>query len=216
MRSVTVSVGPLATASANNIATSQTPTAAFTLNGSTVVSGVAVLDTPRRVLLTTAADESAKTVTIVGTDWNNQSQTEVLTPSSGAGTAFTALDFKTVTSATASTGFSGAATLGTNGVGSSRWVRMDQWANPVTSLQCTASGTVNYSVQSSMQDPNSPTNPVSAYLVAWVDSPDPNVVGATSTQGSYFSQTPIWVKVTLNSGSGSVSTVISQHGSVTY
>ena len=43
MRPVTVTVGPLATASANNICTSQTPTTSFTLNGTLVSTGVAPL-----------------------------------------------------------------------------------------------------------------------------------------------------------------------------
>ncbi len=216
MRSVTVSVGPLVAAAANNIALSQTPSTTFTLNGSLVSGGVATLDTARRVLLTTAADESAKTVIIVGTDTNGSSITEVLTPSTGAGTAYTALDFKTVTSARVSSAFSGAATLGTNGVASSRWVRMDGWAAPETNIQCTVSGTASYTVQSSMQDPNDPTSPVLPYLVSWIDSPDPNVVAASTTQFSYYQFTPTWLRVTLNSGTGSVSSVIGQHGSVTY
>lgn len=117
----------LASASANNAALSQTPTAAagFTLNGALATAGVVTFDVQRRVLLTTAGDESAKTVTFVGTDGQGNAITEVLTPSTGAGTAYTKLDFKTLTSATPSADFGAAATLGTNGIASTAWVPMD-------------------------------------------------------------------------------------------
>ena len=80
MRPIVVSVGPLANASANNIATSQTPTSgtALTLNGSLVVSGVAVLDKPRRVLLTYGNEASNRTLVVVGTNVSGNSITETL------------------------------------------------------------------------------------------------------------------------------------------
>lgn len=214
MRATTVTVGPLAAASANNIALSQTPTAAFTLNGSTA----GVLDTPRRVLFTQAASEAGKTFTVVGTDVNGSVQTEVLTAASSATTVQSALDFKTVTAASISSAASGAITIGTNQVASSRWVRLDEWGNPTATIQVTVSGTVNYSVEQTMQDPNSPTNPVLPYLVQWTDGPDPNVVGSTVNWTSFFTNTPLWTRVTLNSesGTGSVSAVIAQSGAVPY
>jgi hypothetical protein len=198
MRATTVTVGPLATASANN--------------GSTA----GVLDTPRRVLFTQAASESGKTFTLVGTDANGSTQTEVLTAAASATTVHSALDFSTVTAASISSAASGAITIGTNGVASSRWVRLDEWANPTATIQVTVSGTVNYTVQQTMQDPNSPTNPVLPYLVNWTDAPDPNVVGSTGTFGSSFTNSPLWVRVLLNSetGTGSLSAVIAQSGVV--
>ena len=65
MQPMIVTVGPLASAVANNICTSQTPTAALTLNGSLVTGGVAYLDTPRRILFTEINDRfpsHAKTI----------------------------------------------------------------------------------------------------------------------------------------------------------
>src|ERR1700692_2947068 len=78
MRPITVSVGPLAAASANNIALSQTPGAAgaLILNGSLVVGGVAILDNPRRILATTA--DSTHTLTVVGLSPTGTLLTEVL------------------------------------------------------------------------------------------------------------------------------------------
>lgn len=212
MRATTLTVGPLVAASANNIALSQTPSGAFTLNGSTA----GVLDTARRVLFTQAASESGKTYTIVGTDANGTAQTEVLSAAASATTVQSNLDFATVTSARISTAATGAITIGTNGVASSRWMRMDEFASPSATLQCTVTGTVNYTVQQSMQDPNSPTNSVLPYLVTWLDHPDPNVVGSTVSWASYYNNSPLWTRILLNSGTGSAAAVIAQSGAVSY
>lgn len=216
MRATTLTVGPLVAASANNIALSQTPASVFTLNGSTVTGGVAVLDTARRVLFTQAASESGKSYTILGTDANGAPQTEILPAAASATTVQSNLDFKTITLISISAGATGAITVGTNGVASSRWMRMDEYNNAPTSVQCTVTGTVNYTVQQSLQDPNSPTNPVTTYNVTWFPSLDPAVVAATSTQVSYFQNPPLWARVLLNSGTGSVSTVISQNSTGGY
>lgn len=216
MRPVTVTVGPLTAASANNVALSQTPSAgALTLNGAVVTAGVAILDTARRVLITAAADESAKTFTIVGTDRGGMPQTEVVTGPNTT-TAQSNLDFKTVTSITISATATGAVTVGTSAVASSMWVRLDNWAPAQTSLQCTVTGTVSYTVEQTLQDPNSPSDAVLPYGMAWLSSADPNVVGATSSQASYFANPPLFVRVTLNSGAGSVSSVVSQNSVAPY
>lgn len=207
MRATTLNVGPLVAASANNIALSQTPTAAFTLNGTTA----GVLDTARRVLLTQAASESGKTFTIVGTDVSGLPQTEVLPAAASATTVQSALDFKTVTSITISSAASNAITVGTSGVASSRWMRFDDFAPGSATVACTVTGTANYTVQQTMQDPNSPTNVVAPYSVVWKSSLDPAVVAAIATQISFFQNVPTWMKVTLNSGTGSVSTVVTQN-----
>lgn len=216
MRATTLTVGPLVAASANNIALSQTPTGALTLNGSTVTGGVAVLDTARRVLITTTGDESAKTFTITGTDINGSVISELVTAIPSGTAKASALDYKTVVSITISSTAAGALTVGTNGVASSRWMRLDEYAPAMASLQAVVSGTVNYTVQETLQDPNSPTNPVAAYLVSWLSSLDSNVVAASTSQLSYMPNAPVMARVTLNSGTGSVSTVIVQNSTVPY
>jgi len=116
----------LASASSNNIALSQTPTAAagFTINGSAASGGVATLDVQRRVLLTTTANESSKTVTLTGTDGQGNTISEVLA-GVNATTTYSKLDYKTVVSVVPSANFAGAATLGTNGVASTPWIPLD-------------------------------------------------------------------------------------------
>jgi len=215
MRPTTVTVGPLASAVANNIALTQTPASTVTINGSTATGGVATLDTPRRVLITPTGDEHLNVFTITGTGLNGTAQTEII-KGTNASAFYTNLDFLTVSSIALSAAAANALTVGTNGVGSSQWVRLDEWASAQVAVQCTASGTVNYTIQQTMQDPNSPTNPVVPYSVAWISTADTGGVGATGTVASYFAYAPIFVKVLLNSGTGSVSTVVSQLGVAPY
>ena len=213
MRPINVTVGPLAAASANNIALSQTPSAAFTLNGALASGGVATLDVPRRVLFTPSGNESANTFTIVGTDLAGNTQTDIVAGGNATAT-YSALDFKTITSIRAASGAAGAITVGTNGVASSGWVRLDEWALPQIALQTTVSGTVNYTVQQTLDNPNSPTAPTLPYLVTWFNSPDAALVSATGGVQSNYAFCPAYVRVLLNSGTGSVTLRVSQSGVV--
>ena len=209
MRQITVTVGPLAAASANNICLSQTPTSSFTINGSLASGGVATLDTPRRVLFTPAGNESAKTFTIVGTDASGMPLTEVIA-GTNATAFYTSLDFKTVTSITISSAAAGAITVGTNAIASSPWVRLDEYAMPMTSIQCTPTGTVTYTLQQTLQDPNSATNPINPYSVTWLNSSDSAAVNATTSIQTNYQYAPTFAKVTITAGTGSVTSIFSQ------
>lgn len=212
MQPITVSVGPLVAASANNIAKSQTVSGAanVVLDGTLVSGGVAYLDTPRRVLITNAGNDSSITFTVYGTTFDNRSVSQVLQGTSGSTVAST-VDFATVTriATSGSTSASGI-TVGTNGVAGSRWVRFDDFAPSNISLQCTVHGSANYTVQSTLEDPNNPVSPTPVELVTWVNSSDNNVVGTGSTAQSNFLFTPVYARILLNSGSGYVSAVFLQ------
>lgn len=202
MRPITASVGPLASASANNIALSQTPGAAgaLTLNGSTVANGIATLDNPRRVLITTA--DTTHTFTVTGATPTGSVISEVVGPITTS--AYTVQDFKTVTSVTINGAATAAVTVGTNGIASTPWVRLDEWASPPVGIQCDVTGTVNYTVQSTYDDPNSPTDPVLPAATNWIATNDTNAVGATGAVQTNFLFTPTFVRALLNSGTGSV------------
>jgi len=217
MRAITFSVGPLASAAANNVCLSQTPLAAgaLTLNGSLASAGVVTMDTPRQALFTFAADETGHSFVVVGTSWANDPITETVAGTT-AGTVATVLSYKTISSITISAAATGAMTVGTNGVASSPWVRCDGWADPNIAIQCNVTGTVNYTVQTTTDDPNSPTNPIAVASITWVNSPDLNFVAQTATAQGYLSFVPMWMRVVLNSGTGSVATTMHQSGSVTY
>jgi hypothetical protein len=211
MRPQVVVVGPLAASNATNIRTASAiaGAGAVVLNGTLVTGGVATLDKPRQILFTDAANDSGITFTLTGTDWAGDIISEVLT-GANAGTVASVLSYATVTSVVSSGASAGNVSIGTSGVAYSPWARLDDFAMSQTALQCTASGTVNYTVQQSMDDPNSPTNPVTPALMTWVSSSDANVVGASTSQMSFFTFAPIFVRVLLNSGSGSVTMTVRQ------
>lgn len=211
MRPVTVTVGPLAAASANNICLSQTPASTFTINGALASGGVATLDQPRRVLFTPAGNESAKTFTIVGTAANGSPQTEIIA-GTNATPFFTNLDFKTVRSITISAAAAGAITVGTNTTASSAWIRFDEYAHSEVAIQCTVSGTVTYTVQQTLQDPNSDTNPVNAYSAVWLNSSDAAAVNAITSIQTSYQYAPTYARVTLTAGTGSVTATFTQFG----
>lgn len=217
MQPITVTAGPLATASANAICLSQTPAAAgaMTLNGALVVSGVAVMDNPRRVLITPAGSESAKTFTITGTGANGNTVSEVIAGVNNPATAQSVLDYKTVTSITISAAAAGAITVGTSGVGGSKWVVFDAFAPSMISLQCNVTGTINYTVQTTLNDPYDPITPVAPASVVWVNSSDTAVVGATANQQSNFMFAPVYARILINSSTGgSVAATFLQSSSV--
>ena len=204
MQAIQVTAGSLAAADDNGIHLTSTPTAgAVSLNGALVTAGVAYLGDPRRVLVTTAGADAGKTMTITGTDANGNIQVDTVTLPS-ASTVFTSLDFLTVTGITISATAVGAVIVGTNGVGGSRWVRFNDFAPSNISIQCNVTGTVNYTIQATLDDPNDPFNPTPAEDVIWVNSSDAAVVSSSSTQQSNFLFTPKYAKVLINSGSGTV------------
>lgn len=111
----------------------------------------------------------------------------------------------------------------TSTLASAPLVRLDEWARPQVSIQCVVSGTVDYTVQYTLDDPNSPTNPVAEASITWFNSPDTAAVAATGnimtslgTLASYADTFPIFVRVLVNSGSGSVTTTVVQPGVVPY
>ena len=217
MRPIIVSVGPLAAAVANGIAASQALAAAgpLVLNGTYASGGVATLPQVRRVSIASAGNDSALTWTITGTDGAGCTISETLA-GGNAVPVQSALDYRTVTSIRASAAVATTVTAGTSGVAASAWVRLDEEASPQVAVQCTASGVVNYSVQSTLDDPNDPTNPVAPSAVTWVNSSDATAVNASGTIQTNFAYCPRFMRVLLNSGNGSVTTTVIQSGSTDF
>lgn len=194
-----------AAASANNIALSQTPGAAgaLTLNGALVVNGIAVLDLARRVLITGAGNESAKTFTVTGTNRDGRALTETLA-GPNAGAVGTVNDFLTVSSVVISAAAAGAVTVGTSGIVSSRWFPVDYHKTLNLGFDVTVSGTVNYTIEHTYEDPQSggvgmqpPGGAVPPVL-----TPFPHSVVAAQAgnkDGNYIDQPITAVRITLNS-----------------
>lgn len=172
--------------------------------------GAATLDAARRVLFTSVGDDSGITFTITGTDWSGNIKSENVT-GGNATTAASVLDYLTVTSILTSGAVASTVTVGTNTVAGSQWVDFDEYATqgPV-SIQVTVTGTVNYTVQQTLQSPTTTSDAVSPASIAWLNHQDIALSAATATaQGNYAYQ-PALARVVVNSGTGSVSATFIQ------
>src|ERR1700722_7693226 len=93
----------------------------------------------------------------------------------------------------------------------SQWLALDTGGGGQVSYQGVFSGTVVYSIQTTNDDPNSVWNPVTS--PTW----DSNITGeanqASTTSGT-FTGVPVFIKVALASGSGSVTMTVTQSSNV--
>lgn len=113
---------------ANGIAQSQSPAAgAITLNGSLVVSSVAIMDVARRVVLTSGGNDSGITFTVTGTDRYGRAQSETVV-GANAGSVSTRNDFLTVSAITHTGSVASTIISGTTGVASSAPLIIDAYA----------------------------------------------------------------------------------------
>ncbi len=217
MRPITVSVaGPLKSNSTTSIRTASAVAAgAVTLNGALVANGAVNLVTAQNVTVTNASAETIR-LTFGGTTFGGIGTSETLQLGAAATTTL-GTPFLTIDSVTSSGPSVGNISIGTAGAASSAWVRFDDWSpsNQVT-LQTDVTGTVNYTVQATLDDPNSPTNPVAPASVTWFSAGDTAIVAATASAQSSFGVLPLFARVLLNSGTGSVTATFVQTGSAAY
>jgi hypothetical protein len=200
----------LAAASVNNIAQSQSLGAAgnLTLNGSAVSGGVATLDTQRRILITSAGNDSGITFTVFGTTDQGTAIQETVT-GTNAGAVATNQDFATVTQVAASGATASTVQVGTNTVGSTRWLLTDQHLTPgnVSLGGTLVSGSATYTAEYTYDDfLNLPTG---AFPLARTVSGLTNQTTSTDAQLAF----PVkGVRLTINSGAGSVALTVIQAG----
>jgi len=202
-------------ATVTKIAISAAAAAAVTVGA----NGIATTDLTRRVRISSGGNDSGITFTVSGTDWNGSLISETITGSNGS-TADSVLDYATVTSIKTSGAVATTVTIGTNGVCTSPWVRLDNLgAMAPTALQCTASGTVNFTVQQTLDDPTIlgvyqsalGSAGVAMSSMTWVNHPDSNLVSATATVQGNYAYPPVFCRVVLNSGTGSVKMTVQQN-----
>jgi hypothetical protein len=174
-----------------------------------LLSASVVLDTQRRLLFTTAGNESANTFVIVGLNAANMTVSENLT-GPNASTTQTSLDYKTVISIKALATTAGTISVGTNGVGSSLWNIMNWNATPVN-IECAVvvqSGSANWTVQYTYDDPNN--------LPANVSVPTafnhPTLVATTSPLDGAINDPVTAIRFLINSGTGTIRGTIIQAG----
>lgn len=192
----------LAGANSAGIAASQTPSGAGNL---TLTASPVVLDTPRQVLLTFAADETGHTFTITGYPSITASNTPISETIAGtAGTVASTRMYGQVTSIAISDAAAGAITAGTNGVGASHWVSSNyQLADANWSIGCVVAGTVNFTIQYTYDDFWSVPFGQSQGSVptAWND---PILASVTASGETTFGNPITGWRLLINSGTGSV------------
>jgi hypothetical protein len=172
------------------------------------------LDAQRQILFTDGGSDTGITFTVSGMDISGNPLSEVV-PGSAGSTVATKLSYYVVTKILASGATATTLSVGTNGVATSQWLRLDDWALGAVSCQCSVSGTVNYTIQSTNDDPNSYGNPVTPSSVTW-DTALINQSAKTGELAFNLTAQPAFLSVLLNSGSGTVTLTAIQSGAVPY
>ena len=84
---------------------------------------------------------------------------------------------------------------------------LDIYNRPETSIQVVVTGTANYTVQQTLDNPFDST-----VTINWFDHPDSTLVAASSNKQGNYAYVPAAVRLVLNSGSGSAKITIIQAG----
>lgn len=171
MRTVSITK-TLAAGIVNGIAQGQSAAAAgnLTLNGTLVTAGVANLGSQRRVIITSAGNDTGKTATVVGTG-DSGARREVINLGSAAAVV-SVNDFLTVGTIAVSGSIASTVTVGTNGTGSSDWIMPNFHLTPFdVTLDTQVSGAVTYVIEGTQDNywdavPSPPTINVHTILAS--------------------------------------------------
>lgn len=181
----------------------------LTLNGVLVSGGVATLapvGQGKRVIINSAGNDSGITFTVYGTNPTGNAISQTIA-GANVGDATTTLEFRTVTRIAASGAAAGNVMAGVNDDVYSRWGFLNIHGQPAnTVLACVVSGTVNYTVQHTYDDPNE-TSPPTTFDDAALTAQTANAEGSYSF--------PVFAsRVRVNSGTGTVTVKLIQAGLV--
>lgn len=97
--------------------------------------------------------------------------------------------------------------LSQTGAGTTQVAPLDIHGRPEISLQVAVSGTVNYTVQQTLDNVFDP-----AVTPTWFDHPDTNLVAQTVNRQGNYAYVPAAVRLVVNSGSGTARLTIIQAG----
>lgn len=90
---------------------------------------------------------------------------------------------------------------------SSNAIPLDYFNIPAVSLQVVVTGTVNYTVEQTLDDP-------AVAGATWFPHPDINLVAQSINRQGNYAYTPRATRITLNSGTGSVAFTVLQAGTL--
>lgn len=95
----------------------------------------------------------------------------------------------------------------TAGATYSNTVIMDYHGRPEVSLQVVVTGTVNYTVQQTLDNPNA-----AGVTPTWFSHPDANLVGQTVNRQGNYAYIPVAIRLMQSSGNGSAILTVVQAG----
>jgi hypothetical protein len=104
----------------------------------------------------------------------------------------------------------------TSGTTYSRSVRMDSFAAAQSIIQVDVTGTVTYTVETSMDDPNDPFSPVAQANMTWFNCADGAVVNKNASAQGILTATPTFVRIKQTAGNGSTTMTIAQFSNAPY
>jgi hypothetical protein len=206
-RTTSVTLAPAAL-SANGISLSQKPAAggvqALTITGALASAGVATLPQPRRVGITSSADDTGRVFTVTGTDRYDRPLTEALVGPGTGLTVSTINDFKTVTGVSVDANTAGNITVGTSGVMSSQWIPLDRVSMENLGIGVHQTGVANWTVEYTMEDPFTPgvgfqpdSGIPSFYLTPY---PNADLTAQAAKKAAFMSNQPATaIRLTINS-----------------
>jgi hypothetical protein len=95
-------------------------------------------------------------------------------------------------------------------------IRLDEWADPPLGVQVAVIGTANFTVQHSFDEgPDSLINPLPLGSMFWDTSLIPaGAIGGSAGITFSIPTAPLWMRIILNSGTGSVRMVVTQYNVV--
>lgn len=102
----------------------------------------------------------------------------------------------------------------------SDWIMCDAWTPGLLSVQVNVYNQVGdpdveYSVYTTMDDPNDPVAPVDIANMTWLPFSDANLVTSILSAQAYSAFTPRYIKLVQLTGPGSATMTVCQAGSVT-
>jgi hypothetical protein len=193
---------------ANNIAASQTPVSGTPL---TLTATPVVLDDQRRVIVTPSSEAAQRTLLLTGTDNTGVTISETLTiPATSTAVVQSQRDYKTIISAVpGGGGWTGAMTLGTNGVASTV-PQLPAHFQAIFDIgfECNiVSGSANFSIEFTRDIPYAiPQIYTSGFafvppICLWLPWPTLQNITDGGVYGDIDSAVTAW-RLTINSGTG--------------
>lgn len=202
MRPIQITTTSYTGADGNGVAAAQQLAGAGDL---TLVSSTVTLSPPRYVTLTSLGNLSGILFSITGTAPNGSTQTEVLSGPNNT-TVTSTMTFATVTAISTDAAVGTDVEAGYTQSGYSSWWPLDIYTpNQVTTISVNVSGTINYSVEYTNEDPfdNSIIQLPKAH-------PNAALTNATADQTEFTTTLMRAVRFKVNSGSGTARVTVTQ------